>query len=236
MTMLTIPAHDGGAFQAYVAMPEKTPAPAILVIQEIFGINQEMRDKCDALARAGYIALCPDLFWRLEPGVELTDRTEEEWKKALDLMNRFDVAQGVEDLRAAAHTLKGHADCTGKVGCVGYCLGGKMAYLMAGRGHLDGAVSYYGVGLDALLGDVPAINCPLMLHIAEEDKFVSKAAQEKIRAGVAGNPLVTVHSYPGVDHAFARGGGQHYDGDAAALAHERTAAFFRQTLGGAQPA
>lgn len=230
MTMITIPSRDGGSFQAYIAMPAKTPAPGILVIQEIFGVNQFLRSKCDELAKQGFVAVCPDLFWRLEPGVQLTDRTDAEWKKALDLMNRFDTDKGIDDLRAAAHTLKGHADCTGKVGCVGFCLGGKLSFMMASRGHMDCAVSYYGVGLENLLDDVPKINCPLMLHIAEEDRFVSKDAQKKVREAVSASKFVTVHSYPGVDHAFSRTNGQHYDEKAAALANGRTVDFFRRAL------
>lgn len=229
---MTLPTHDGKSFKAYVAMPVDLPAPAVIMIQEIFGVNAEMRAKCDSMARAGYIAVCPDLFWRLEPGVDLTDKTEAEWDKALDLLNRFDVDQGVQDLRATSHTFKGHALGTGKVGCVGYCLGGKLAYLMATRSSIDAAVGYYGISLDQLLNESANIKKPLMLHMAEEDKFVSKAAQEKIKAGLSGNPHVTLHSYPGVNHAFARRDGEHYDEAAAKLANQRTAEFLKKTLKG----
>lgn len=230
MTDIQIPAADGGSFAAYLALPEKTPAPAIVVIQEIFGVNAEMRAKCDELAREGFIALCPDIFWRMEPGVQLTDKTEAEWQKAFDFYKRFDVDKGIADLRAASHTMKGYAQSTGKIGCVGYCLGGKLAYLMAVRSKVDCAVSYYGVGLDELLGEAKNIKNPLMLHIAEKDKFVSPGAQQKIRDGLKGSGLVTLYTYPGMDHAFARGGGQNYDEKAAALANARTLAFFRANL------
>lgn len=236
MPEIIIPSWDGGSFSAYIAMPEKTHAPVVIMIQEIFGVNAEMRAKCDAMAAHGFIAVCPDLFWRLEPGVQLTDQTDVEWSKAFDLMNRFDIDQGVEDLRATAHTFKGHADSTGKVGCVGYCLGGKLAYLMATRTHIDCAVSYYGVGLDALLGEADKIRKPIMLHIAEEDKFVPPEAQAAIKNGLQTHPMVTINSYPGVNHAFARGEGEHYDQAAAQLADDRTLTFLRDTLDLAQAA
>ncbi len=230
MSEIIIPSKDGQSFTAYVAMPENLPAPTVILIQEIFGVNQEMREKCDALARQGFIAVCPDLFWRLEPGVQLTDKTKEEWAKAFDLLNRFDVDMGIEDLRATLHTFKGHAQSNGKVGCVGYCLGGKLAYLMAARTKIAASVSYYGVGLDALTDDVTNIQNPLLMHIAEEDKFVSKDAQEKIKTTIAHNPKITAHSYPGVDHAFARLHGEHYDANAAHKADDRTLQFLQNNL------
>jgi carboxymethylenebutenolidase len=230
MTSLTIPSKDGGSFSAYIAMPARRPAPAIVVIQEIFGINAEMRAKCDELAKQGFIAAAPDLFWRMEPNVQLTDKTEAEWQKAFGFYNRFDVDKGIEDLRATVHTLKGHADTTGKVGCTGYCLGGKLAYLMAARSGIDCAVSYYGVGLDELLGEAENIKKPLMLHIAEKDKFVTPDKQQKIKDGLKSNKLVTIHSYPDVDHAFARGSGQNYNEQAATLANRRTLEFLRSNL------
>jgi carboxymethylenebutenolidase len=213
-------------------MPAQTPAPAIILIQEIFGVNADMRAKCDAFAKQGYIAIAPDLFWRQEPGVQLTDKTKAEWDKAFALMNGFDVDKGIDDLSAtldAARTMKG---CTGKVGCVGYCLGGKLAYLMAARTDIDASIGYYGVGLDGLLNESESIKNPLMLHIAELDKFSSAQARGKIVAHFAGSRTVTTHVYPGVDHAFARKGGEHYDDTAAKLANDRTDMFFAQYLKG----
>ncbi len=236
MPDITIAARDGGAFSAYVAMPASTPAPAVVLIQEIFGVNAEMRRKCDDLAAQGFIAVCPDLFWRLEPGVQLTDKTEAEWKKAFDLLNRFDIDQGVEDLRAAEHAFRGHADSTGRVGCVGYCLGGKLAYLMACRSGIHAAVGYYGIGIEAMLDEAKQIKNPLLLHIAEKDKYCPPEAQKKIQDGLKGHAQVTLHAYAGVDHAFARGGGEHYDAAAAKLADSRTLAFLAKTLGMAKAA
>ena len=229
MSKITISNADG-SFEAYVAVPDVTPAPAILVIQEIFGVNQVMRDICDGLAAQGYVACCPDLFWRIEPGIDITDKTEAEWARAFELFGAFDVEKGVEDLKATLNALRSHDATNGKVGSVGYCLGGKLAFLMATRSDADCNVSYYGVGLDELLGEAGSISKPLLMHVASEDQFVPKDAQEKIKAGLAGNPMVTLHVYEGNDHAFAREGGAHYDAEAAKLANQRSADFFKQNL------
>ncbi len=223
---------DAGEMGGYLALPTVTPAPAILVIQEIFGVNQVMRDICDGLAAAGYVAACPDLFWRMEPGVQLTDKTEAEWARAFDFFGRFDVDQGVEDLKAALSLLRQHPAGNGKVGSVGYCLGGKLAYLMATRSDADCSVSYYGVQIDQLLGEADNIAKPLMLHVASKDQFVPPEAQAAMQEGLASRPTIAFHVYEGQDHAFAREGGEHFDAAAADLANGRSAAFFKQNLGG----
>ena len=219
-----------GAFSAYVAKPAQTPAPAILVIQEIFGVNQVMRDICDDYAAQGYLVVCPDLFWRIEPGVDITDQSEAEWKKAFELMNAFDPDQGVRDIRVVIDTVRAHGDCSGKVGAVGFCLGGLMAFLTATRTDADASVSYYGVGIEQRTGEAERLARPLMMHIAEQDQFVPKAAQELIMGALKNHPQVQIHTYAGRDHAFARKGGEHYDPADAKLANERTLAFFKANL------
>jgi carboxymethylenebutenolidase len=220
-----------GTFGAYVARPAAAKAPAVVVIQEIFGINAVMREVCDRLAGEGYLAVCPDLFWRLEPGVELTDQTQAEWNRAFDLMNRFDVDRGIEDIRAVVDQVRTGPGCSGKVGAVGYCLGGRLAYLTATRTDSDASVGYYGVGIENYLAEAERLAQPLMLHIASEDAYVPKDAQAMIIAALKDHPQVTIHTYPGCDHAFARPGGAHFDAGAAAQANARTAAFFKQHLG-----
>ncbi|MGK9233023.1 dienelactone hydrolase family protein [Inquilinus limosus] len=231
MATVTITAADGGRFNAYLARPASGSGPGILVIQEIFGVNAVMRQICDDLAAQGYVALCPDLFWRQEPGVDITDQSKAEWDKAFALFNGFNETAGVEDLIASLATLRDLPECTGRAGALGYCLGGRLAFLMATRSDADCAVSYYGVGIDKLLGEASAITRPLMLHIAEKDRFVPPEAQAEIRARMASLPTVTVHAYPGLDHAFARVGGEHYDAAGAKLANDRTAAFLKTHLG-----
>jgi len=223
---VTITATDGsGSFSAYQA-GEK--GPGILVIQEIFGVNTVMRDICDDLAKQGYVALCPDLFWRQEPGVDITDKSKEHWDKAFALFGGFNLDKGIDDLKAALGVLR--KTTGGKVGTVGYCLGGKLAFLMATRSDVDASVSYYGVGLADHTAEVANIKKPLLMHVATEDKFVPKDQQAKVKAAVASNANVTLHEYQGNDHAFARVGGEHYDKAAADTANSRTADFFKTHL------
>ncbi|WP_282604762.1 dienelactone hydrolase family protein [Pelagibius sp. Alg239-R121] len=219
-----------GSFGAYLAVPAALPAPAIVVAQEIFGVNQVMRDVCDWLAGLGYLACCPDIFWRIEPGIQITDKTEAEWKRAFELFGLFDPNKGIEDLNAAINHLRAHSDCNGKVGSIGYCLGGKLAYMMACRTDSDCNVSYYGVGLDELLDEAGAITRPLLMHMASLDKFVPPEAQEKIRSGLSDHPQIELHVYEGQDHAFARQGGEHYDEAAATLANDRSIRFLKENL------
>jgi carboxymethylenebutenolidase len=229
MPNITIKGRDG-EFSAYLAVPKDKSGPGILAIQEIFGVNQDMRDHCDAWADRGYFALCPDLYWRQEPGVELTDQTDEEWQKAATLYYAVDVDKAVEDLQTSLATIRDLDGCTGKVGTMGFCLGGLLTYLMATRSTSDCNVGYYGVGIDEKLDEASNISKPTMLHIAEEDRFVNNEAQTKIKDGLKDIPLVTIHSYADQEHAFARHKGTHYDPDAAKLANDRTVAVFDKHL------
>jgi carboxymethylenebutenolidase len=229
MPDITIEGPDG-AFGAYLAVPATTPAPGIVVAQEIFGVNQVMRDVCDGLAEQGFIALCPDIFWRQEPGIQLTDQSEGEWQRAFELYQGFDVDKGVEDIKAAIEALRGVEGCSGKVGGVGYCLGGFLAYLMSTRTSVDCSVGYYGVGIDNNLDEAGNIGHPLMLHVPTEDAFVPAEAQAKVAEGLGGNANVTIHKYEGNDHAFARPGGEHYDAAAASTANSRSVEFFHANL------
>jgi len=230
MTTLSIPSFDGRSFEAYVARPAQSSAPAILVIQEIFGINAAMRQICDELAQQGYLAVCPDLFWRQQAGVQLSDQNETDIQTAYKLFEGFNVELGVVDLLAALSQIRQHPVCNGAVGTVGYCLGGKLAFLMMARSDVDCGVSYYGVGLEGLLSEVADIRRPLLMHVAENDKFVPPAVREKILRGIAKNQHIGAEIYPGVEHAFARPQGVHYDAGAAALAQTRTTDFFATHL------
>lgn len=218
-----------GAFRAYVAKPDRLgPWPGVVVIQEIFGINAVVRGVCEALANEGYLAVAPDLFWRIEPGIDITDQTEAEWKRAMELFNAFDVDAGVRDIQAAIDWTRKQHDCTGRVGTVGYCLGGLLAFLSAARTTADASVAYYAVGLDRRLDEIANIKKPFMLHMADADSFTPPAAQMKIKPALAANPHVTLHTYPGREHAFARPGGQHFDAADAELANERTLEFLHK--------
>jgi carboxymethylenebutenolidase len=226
---ITINGPDG-PFMAYCARPAQTPAPAVVVLQEIFGINRNIRGICDDLAAKGFLAVAPDLFWRIEPGIQLNPSVEPELQRAFDLYGKFDVETGMADIAAtvaAARTLDG---ATGKVGAIGYCLGGLLAYLTATRTDAEASVGYYGVGIETVLGEASSISGSLLLHIAEADEFVPGDAQTAVKSGLSGNSSVTVHSYPGMAHAFARKGGDHYDEASATLADGRTAEFLQSHL------
>ncbi len=228
---LKISATDGtGTFSAYVAYPEIDPAPAVVVIQEIFGVNKNLRDICQKLASEGYIAVCPDLFWRQQPGIDITDQTEAEWKRAFELFNGFNVDKGIDDLKSTLTQARTLPECSGKVGTLGYCLGGKLAYLMATRSDADCNIVYYGVGIQDLLGESGNIKKPLLMHIAEKDGFVPADAQQKIAAGLKDNKNVTMFTYAGMDHAFTRIGGKNYNKEAAAQAYVRTEDFLAKNL------
>ncbi|HEX4159992.1 MAG TPA: dienelactone hydrolase family protein [Rhizomicrobium sp.] len=218
-----------GVFGGYLAVPGTANGAGIVVIQEIFGVNGFVRAVADSYAARGYFALAPDLFWRIEPGVQLTDKTKEEWNRAFALMNAFDIDLGVKDIQAAIDHLRGEEKCA-KVGAVGYCLGGSLAHLTATRTDSDASVGYYGINIQQKLEEARNIRKPLLLHIAEKDQYVPPAAQKQIIEGLKNNPLVTIHTYPEMDHAFARIGGEHYDQANAELANGRTATFFRQHL------
>jgi len=218
------------SFLAYCAEPEGTPRAAIVVIQEIFGVNAGIRRKCDRLADDGYLALAPDLFWRLEKGVELDHDVEADLQKAFGLFGQFDQDQGVADIEATIKHARRELGVP-KVGVVGYCLGGRLAYMVAARTDADASVGYYAVGIPDLLREKHAIARPLMLHIAGDDAYVPLEAQAAMHEGLDDHPKVTLHDYPGEGHGFAAEMGHRRSEDAANLADSRTAAFFAANLG-----
>ena len=221
-------------FFAYVAAPEGTPRAAIIVIPEIFGINPGIRQKCDMLAAAGYLAVAPEIFWRFAAGVELDPDVPAQMEQALGYFGQYDPDQGIKDIEATIRAIRagidGHAPVK-MVGCVGYCLGGKLAYMTATRTDIDASVGYYGVMIDQMLRESHAIARPLMLHIPTNDGFVSPDAQKAMHEGLDDNPHVTLYDYPGLDHGFATEMGNRRDEEGAQLADSRTATFFVENLG-----
>lgn len=221
-----------GDMSVYIAAPAD-PRAAVIVVPEIFGINAGIAEKCDQLAAQGYLALAPEIFWRFAPGVELNPDVATELQQAFGYFGQYDAQDGVYDIEAAIKAIRsgvaGHAPVE-KVGLVGYCLGGKLAYLAACRTDIDVSVGYYAVGVDAMVGEAHAIARPLMLHIAGEDGFVDKAAQAAMHAALDAHPRVTLHDYPGLDHGFATQHGARRDAAGAELADARTSAFFAEHL------
>lgn len=229
---ITINAADGaGAFTAYRAAPEGTPRAAIIVIQEIFGVNAGIRRKCDTLAEAGYLAIAPDLFWRIQPGIELDPDIPEQMQRALSLMGEFDQDVGIADIEATIRAARSALPPGGKVGVVGYCLGGRLAFMTAARTDTQASVGYYAVGIDGLLDEARAIAHPVLLHIPQDDHFVDAATQAKMHDGLDSHPRVTLIDYPGEDHGFATEFGQRRSEESARRADAATAAFFAEHLG-----
>ena len=233
MATITIPATDGsGSFAAYVSQPapSSTPKGVVVLIQEVFGVNQAMRDIADWVADLGFIAVCPDLFWRIEPNVDITDKSEAEWKKAFELFGKFDQPKGIEDLQATVSTARGLTGANGKVATMGYCLGGRLAFMMAEQSDADVNISYYGVGLDGLMGDIGKVTKPLLVHIADRDEFFPEAGRRAVVEGAKANRQVVCYNYD-ADHAFARVNGTHWHGLSAAIANGRSAEALAKALG-----
>jgi carboxymethylenebutenolidase len=216
-----------GKMNAYLAVPSGQAKAGIVVIQEILGVNPGIRAMTDSWAAKGYMAAAPDLFWRLKPNVELDADVPAQFQQGLDYMNKFDADKSIADIQATIATLRARG-CK-KVGAIGFCLGGRLAFMCATRTDSDATAAYYGVNLDGLLGEKGKIRRPLLLHIARQDKFVPPEVQAKVHAALKGNPLVTIHDYD-ADHAFARHTGSSRVPALADQADARTAAFFAKHL------
>jgi carboxymethylenebutenolidase len=214
-----------GAFSAYIARPQALPAPAVVVLHEVFGVNADIRKHCDELAEQDFIAVAPDLFWRQEPGVDLSVTSEPDWQHGLRLYQGYDRDSGAGDVKDTANVVAKLPECSGKVAVLGYCLGGLMTFLTAVRCGVDAAVAYHGGDTEKYLGEIDGFHAPLLMHLGEEDEFISKSAQAEIKKALAHKPNATVYSYPDQRHAFSRHGGAHYNAAAAALANRRTREF-----------
>ncbi|MCF8472067.1 MAG: dienelactone hydrolase family protein [Sphingomonadaceae bacterium] len=224
---------EDALFPAYLAAPSGQARAAIIVIPEIFGVNAGIRQKCDLFAAAGYLAVAPDIFWRFAPGVELNPDIEAELQEAFGYFGQYDADDGVRDIEAVIHAIRSGLSNQApveKVGTVGYCLGGRLAYMAAARTDISASVGYYGVMIDQMLDESHAIANPLMLHIPTADHFVGPEAQAAIHAGLGNHPKVTLHDYDGLDHGFAAEMGNRRDEKGAEMADGRTAAFFAEHL------
>jgi carboxymethylenebutenolidase len=225
-----IPTLDGnGTIPAHLARPAGTPKAAVIVIPEIFGVNAGIRGKCAKWAALGYLAVAPDIFWRFAPGVELDPDVPEQLNEAFGYFQRYDPNDGVYDIEATIKWLRA-VQGVEKVGCAGYCLGGRLAYMVAARTDIDASVGYYGVMIDQMLGEAHGIARPLMLHIPTADHFVGPEAQAAIHAGLDAHPRVTLYDYAGLDHGFAAEMGNRRDEAGATLADGRTEAFLQEHL------
>src|SRR5271167_4195052 len=219
-----------GTFGAYIARPTVQAAPAVVVLQELFGVNADIRATCDELSAQGFIAIAPDLFWRQEPGVDLDVTSEESWPHGLRLYAAFDRDAGARDVMETVRTAVELKESSGRVALLGFCLGALMAFLTAARYEVDAAVAYHGADTEKYLTEVGGLQAPLLMHLGEEDEFIAKTAQAQIKAALAKKPNATVYSYPGQCHAFSRHNGAHYNVAAATLANARTKEFLHRHL------
>ncbi len=229
-SMINITASDGGNFEAYLAKPAQGSGPGLILLQEIFGINRYLRDMAENFVEEGYVVLVPDLFWRMKPGIVL-GYSDEDFGQAFDYYQRFDVDQGIKDTADAIKSLRELPECTGKVGALGYCLGGNLAYLTAARTDVDCSVSYYGVAIEQSLGEADNITCPMVMHFAAEDSFVPPEAVAQIRQAFESRSDVEIYYYPDVNHAFATPGRDSYHKPSTMMAYSRSLALLRNTLG-----
>lgn len=227
---LTVKTPDG-SFSCYLARPAAPGVyPVVVILQEIFGVNAGIRSIAQSYAEKGYIAIAPDLFWRSEPGLSMSEANPADWTKGFALYKTYDFQKGPQDIAAAVSAARTLPGASGKVGVTGYCLGGLLTYLTAARSRCDAFVSYYGAATDQYLDEAKNIVDPLLYHLAEEDEYMDKKAQAAIKAALAANEKTVAYSYSGQNHAFARPGGNHFDAAAAALANERTSTFFERHL------
>ena len=231
MATITIAATDGaGRFDAFLFEPKKTPAGAVVLIQEIFGVNASMQETAAQIADLGFFVLAPDLFWRQQRHVNLTDKTPEEWDQAYAFMQGFDHEKGIADLKAALAVARTLPGANGRAGTIGYCLGGLLAFRMALESDADINVSYYGVALDNFLGGLDKVHAPLIVHVADQDEYFKPEGRAKLVAAAKGHKFVQTYVYPGADHAFARVGGIHWDARSAWIANGRTAEALAEAL------
>ena len=218
-----------GSFDACIARPPQPACPAVVLLHEVFGVNEDMRSTCEELAAAGFTAICPELFWRQERGVDLSVRSQQDWQKGLSLYEAFDVDAGVRDVESTV-ALARHVS-NGRVAVMGFCLGGLLSYLAAARTVVDAAIAFHGGRTEEYLAEAADIDCPMQMHLAEQDEYMTRASQQQIAAALPQRPDIEVYSYANCHHAFSRHDGEQFNADAARLSRARTLEFLYRHLG-----
>jgi carboxymethylenebutenolidase len=226
---ISIPSHDGQAFGAYLALPPKGVGPGIILIQEIWGVNEHIRAVADQYALDGYVVLAPDMFWRQQPRVDL-HYTEADTQLAYQYMTNLDGPNAVQDLVSTAQALRARPELNGKIASVGFCMGGRLSYALAATGATDAAVCYYGGGIQNSLALAPAIQVPILFHYAELDDHIPATAVSAVQDAFGGRSNAQFHVYPGVGHGFNCWGRPMYNQRAAALARGRTLQWLSEKL------
>jgi carboxymethylenebutenolidase len=219
---VTIQAVDGHDLSAYVAKPIGEPIAGLVVIQEIFGVNRHIRSVADGYAKDGFFAVAPALFDRVERGVELSYEGEDA-KKGMALLQKTDITKALADVDAALAFARKETEK--RVGVIGYCFGGLLAWLSAARLHPDAAVGYYAGRIGSFAGETPRV--PVQLHFGKLDTHIPA---EQVEAVHAAHPEIEIHWYEGAGHGFNCDMRASYDPQAAALARGRALAFLKKHL------
>jgi carboxymethylenebutenolidase len=226
---ISIPSHDGRSFDAYLSLPPKGTGPGLIIIQEIWGVNEHIRAVADQYALDGYVVLAPDVFWRQQPRVDL-QYTEADTKLAYQYMQNLDGPNAVADLMDTAKTLRARPEVTGQIGAVGFCMGGRLSYALAATNAIDAAVCYYGGGIQNNLDIAADIQVPIQFHYGELDDHIPATAVNAVKEAFAGRTNAQFHVYPGVGHGFNCWGRPMYKQRAAALARGRTLQWLSENL------
>jgi carboxymethylenebutenolidase len=198
---ISVASSDAGQFEAYISHPPTGRGPGLLVVQEIFGVNEHIRAVADQYAADGYVVIAPDVFWRQAPRIEL-GYTAEGFEKGLALLAGLEIHRTGSDLQRAVEAVRHFDSCTGLVGSVGFCMGGLLSYVAAARAGVDTAVCYYGGGIHNHLDLATDISCPVLFHFAAKDSYIPSAAVESVRKTFSGRDNVRVITHPDVDHGF----------------------------------
>lgn len=224
---------DGATFNGHLALPASGHGAGVLLIQEIFGVNAYIRDVASRLAGLGYVTLAPDLFWRIQPGVDIDSSDPANIEPAIGIAGQWDPELGLGDLGAALQHLHDLDEVTGAVAVVGFCFGGTQAFRIAKELEPACAVGYYGSGIADMLDDLHDITCPTMLHFGGQDDFIPNEQVDAVKAAAADNHHLVIHVHEGAGHAFDNHLAPHFSQpEAAAAAWTETASFLYMHLGG----
>ena len=218
-----------GTFGAYLAIPHTLKGPGIVLIQEIFGVNEHIRSVAEQYAADGYLVIAPDLFWRNGHRIEL-GYDEAGWKHAVELMNATDRYKAQADIKLAIDALKAQPGLDGRIASIGFCFGGMLSYNTAANGFVDVAIAYYGGGIQNQLDRAGEIKVPLLMHFGEQDSHIPLEAVEKIAERFENNDNVEIVVYPQAEHGFNCSHRDSYNQRAAAEAHGNTLIFLGQEL------
>ena len=215
---------DDGSMEGYLALPPAGSGPGIVLLQEIFGVNRHIRAIADQYASAGFVVLAPDIFWRSQRRLDL-GYSAAELEEGLSFWRVADVDRAVRDVGASAKALRSRSETIGRVAAIGYCFGGRLAYLAAAKGHLDAAVAYYGGGIQNQLDVAAQIRVPILFHYADHDEQIPMASVDDVKKSFDGRDLAEFCIYPETHHGFNCWERETFQQKASALALGRTLVF-----------